>query len=54
MGHQIERLVQFVAQTQWEDVPHAVQRHAKLVMLDTLGVILAGPSGRRCCSCANG
>jgi 2-methylcitrate dehydratase PrpD len=42
MGHQIERLAQFVAQTQWEDVPHAVQRHAKLVMLDTLGVILAG------------
>ena len=42
MGQQIERLAQFVAQTQWEDVPHAVQRHAKLVMLDTLGVILAG------------
>ena len=42
MGHQIERLAQFVAQTQWEDVPQAVQRHAKLVMLDTLGVILAG------------
>ncbi len=42
MGHQIERLAQFVAQTQWEDVPHTVQRHAKLVMLDTLGVILAG------------
>ena len=42
MGHQIERLAQFVAQTQWEDVPDAVQRHAKLVMLDTLGVILAG------------
>jgi 2-methylcitrate dehydratase PrpD len=42
MGHQIERLAQFVAQTQWEDIPRAVQRHAKLVMLDTLGVILAG------------
>jgi 2-methylcitrate dehydratase PrpD len=42
MGHQIERLAQFVAQTQWEDIPSAVQRHAKLVMLDTLGVILAG------------
>ncbi len=42
MGHRIERLAQFVAQTQWEDVPQAVQRHAKLVMLDTLGVILAG------------
>jgi 2-methylcitrate dehydratase PrpD len=42
MGHQIERLAQFAAQTQWEDVPDTVQRHAKLVMLDTLGVILAG------------
>jgi 2-methylcitrate dehydratase PrpD len=42
MGQEIERLAQFVAQTQWEDVPQAVQRHAKLVMLDTLGVILAG------------
>jgi 2-methylcitrate dehydratase PrpD len=42
MGKEIERLAQFVAQTQWEDVPQAVQRHAKLVMLDTLGVILAG------------
>jgi 2-methylcitrate dehydratase PrpD len=42
MGQKIERLAQFVAQTQWEDIPHAVQRHAKLVMLDTLGVILAG------------
>ena len=42
MGHQIERLAEFIAQTQWEDVPQAVQRHAKLVLLDTLGVILAG------------
>ena len=42
MGQEIERLAQFVAQTQWEDIPSAVQRHAKLVMLDTLGVILAG------------
>ena len=42
MGHQIERLAQFVAQTQWGDIPQAVQQHAKLVMLDTLGVILAG------------
>jgi 2-methylcitrate dehydratase PrpD len=42
MGQQIERLAQFVAQTQWEDVPQAVQRQAKLVVLDTLGVILAG------------
>ncbi|MBV9201340.1 MAG: MmgE/PrpD family protein [Alphaproteobacteria bacterium] len=42
MGLQIESLAQFVAQTQWEDVPEPVQRYAKLVLLDTLGVILAG------------
>ena len=42
MGLQIEGLAQFVAQTQWEDIPEPVQRHAKLVLLDTLGVILAG------------
>src|ERR1700732_2595830 len=42
MGLQIERLAQFVAQTKWEDIPEPVQRHAKLVLLDTLGVILAG------------
>src|SRR5713101_7257482 len=42
MGQQIETLAQFVAQTQWEDIPEPVQRHAKLVLLDTLGVILAG------------
>src|SRR5580698_11387361 len=42
MGLQIEALAPFVAQTQWEDIPEPVQRHAKLVLLDTLGVILAG------------
>src|SRR5271165_702945 len=42
MGRQVENLAQFVAQTQWEDLPSPVQRHAKLVLLDTLGVILAG------------
>jgi 2-methylcitrate dehydratase PrpD len=42
MSQQIEQLAQFVATTQWEDVPAPVQRHAKLVLLDTLGVILAG------------
>ena len=41
MGEQIERLAQFVAETRWE-IPEAVQQHAKLVLLDTLGVILAG------------
>src|SRR5215467_4205507 len=42
MGEQIERLAQFVAETQWDAIPQAVQEHAKLVLLDTLGVILAG------------
>jgi len=42
MGEQIEKLVQFVAETQWEDIPEAVRQHAKLVLLDTLGVILVG------------
>jgi 2-methylcitrate dehydratase PrpD len=42
MGQQIEELARFVANTQWEDVPDAVQRHAKLLLLDTFGVVLAG------------
>ena len=42
MGQQIEELARFVARTQWEDIPFPVQRHTKLVLLDTLGVILAG------------
>ena len=42
MGRQIEELAQFVATTQWDKVPAAVQRQTKLVLLDTLGVILAG------------
>ena len=42
MGAQIERLAQFVAETRWEDIPEAVRQHARLVLLDTLGVILAG------------
>ncbi len=42
MGREIEQLARFAAQTQWEDVPEPVRRHAKLVLLDTLGVILAG------------
>src|SRR5215831_3907412 len=42
MGQQIEHLAQFVANTRWEDIHDAVRRHAKLVLLDTLGVILAG------------
>jgi 2-methylcitrate dehydratase PrpD len=42
MGHQVERLAQFAATTRWEDIPEHVSSHAKLVLLDTLGVILAG------------
>ena len=42
MGQQIEQLAQFVAETRWQDIPEPVQQQAKLVFLDTLGVILAG------------
>src|ERR1700690_2929308 len=42
MGRQIEELARFVAETRYEDIPEAVRRHAKITLLDTLGVILAG------------
>jgi 2-methylcitrate dehydratase PrpD len=42
MGHAIEELAHFVAGTSWEAIPSSVREHAKLVLLDTLGVILAG------------
>src|SRR4051812_36877930 len=42
MSLQIEALAEFVAETQWEHVPVSVQHHTRLVLLDTLGVILAG------------
>jgi 2-methylcitrate dehydratase PrpD len=42
MGREIEELARFAARTRWEDVPEAVQRHTKIVLLDTFGVILAG------------
>jgi 2-methylcitrate dehydratase PrpD len=42
MGREIEALAKFVAETKWEDIPERVQRHAKTVLLDTLGVMLAG------------
>jgi 2-methylcitrate dehydratase PrpD len=42
MGRQIEELAQFVARTGCEDIPETVRAHARLVLLDTLGVILAG------------
>jgi 2-methylcitrate dehydratase PrpD len=44
MGQQIGELAEFVASTRWEDIPAFVRRHAKMVLLDTLGVILAGSS----------
>lgn len=42
MGQQIDELARFTAETAWEDIPAPVRQHAKLVLLDTLGVILAG------------
>jgi 2-methylcitrate dehydratase PrpD len=42
LGQQIEQLAWFVAQTRLEEIPEAVRHHARLVLLDTLGVILAG------------
>jgi 2-methylcitrate dehydratase PrpD len=42
MGRQIEELACFVAETRLADIPEAVRAHAKITLLDTLGVILAG------------
>jgi 2-methylcitrate dehydratase PrpD len=42
VGREIEELARFVAAAAFEDVPQAVRQHAKLTLLDTLGVILAG------------
>jgi 2-methylcitrate dehydratase PrpD len=42
MAKEIEALARFVAETTLEQVPQEVQRYAKLVVLDTIGVILAG------------
>src|SRR2546429_9373852 len=42
LGEQVEQLAPLVGQTRCEDIPETVRRHAKLVLLDTLGVILAG------------
>src|SRR5437763_388037 len=42
MGQQIEELARFVATTRWDDIPEPVRQHAKITLLDTLGVILAG------------
>src|SRR6202040_2713068 len=42
MGKEIEALARYAATARWEDVSAAVQHRTKLVLLDTLGVILAG------------
>jgi 2-methylcitrate dehydratase PrpD len=42
MGQALEELAQFVAETRCGDIPQSVRQHARLVLLDTLGVILAG------------
>ncbi len=42
MGQEIEALAKFVAEAGWDDLPHRLQQHARLMFLDTLGVILAG------------
>ena len=42
MGAEIEQLAAFVAEATWDDIPDAVKQRAKLTLLDTLGVILAG------------
>ena len=42
MARPIEDLARFAATTRWGDVPADVQRQTRLVVLDTLGVILGG------------
>ena len=42
MGEAVERLAHFIADTPWDAIPKAVRDHAKLVFLDTVGVMLAG------------
>src|SRR2546422_11648704 len=42
MGKAIDELAHFAAGTPWETIPEALRGHAKLVLLDTVGVILAG------------
>ena len=43
---QVEQLADFTTRFNWEDVPHGVAQQAKLVLLDTLGVILAASPER--------
>jgi 2-methylcitrate dehydratase PrpD len=42
MSEAIEALAGMAAETHWDDIPAGVQRLARLVLLDTIGVILGG------------
>ena len=42
MGQTVDTLAAHASHTRWSDLPPAVQHHARLVLLDTLGVMLAG------------
>lgn len=42
MSATIDALAERVVETRWEDVPAPIQRNVRLVLLDTLGVILGG------------
>ena len=42
MGQAIEELARFTAETSWDTIPAGVRAHARLVLLDTVGVMLAG------------
>jgi 2-methylcitrate dehydratase PrpD len=42
MGNAVEELAHFVAATPWEAIPGSLREHARLVLLDTVGVMLAG------------
>ena len=46
MAEQIEQLARFVAETRLEDIPDDVRAQAKMLLLDTFGVILAGSEQR--------
>ena len=48
MNGATEALAQFVATTKFEDIPPVAIDNAKLMMLDTFGVILAGARDRGC------
>ncbi|MGB0518923.1 MAG: hypothetical protein ACPGMZ_10180, partial [Candidatus Puniceispirillaceae bacterium] len=41
VGRALEKLVSVLADTEWTDIPEAVQKRAALVMCDDLGAIVA-------------